>query len=187
MKEYLEGRGYRLPLDRLKEAGVPAIVLIDDDGYHHFVVVKGAGPQEVLLSDPAKGLRMMDRRDFEKQWNGILFVIRNRQEAAAGAFNSRDEWALVPPVSLSEVIQRRGVAPFTLLLPPSHDLQGEGKVMLPKLRTQLVRGMALALLAAALPVYGESSDQSQGPPDDPRHRGAEPPVPRRGRFGFRCR
>lgn len=127
MKEYLEEHGYRadgyrLPLQRLKEAGVPAIVLIDDRGYHHFVVVKGVGPREVLLGDPAKGLRVMELGEFEKAWNGILFVIRNRQEEAAGAFNSREEWAMMPKVPLAELTRRPGVAPFTLLLLPPHDL-----------------------------------------------------------------
>ena len=46
MRRYLrsvgyEADGFELPLDKLLEEGVPAIVLLNDRGYRHFVVVKG--------------------------------------------------------------------------------------------------------------------------------------------------
>src|SRR5690348_6832012 len=46
IKRYLDSRGYQsngyeVPLDKLMENAVPAIMLISDRGYNHFVVVKG--------------------------------------------------------------------------------------------------------------------------------------------------
>ena len=69
MKTFLEGRGYeangfRVPLDRLSEAGIPGIVLINLRGYLHFVVVKDVTDTEVLVGDPAIGLNRYDRETF---------------------------------------------------------------------------------------------------------------------------
>ena len=59
MKRYLaahgfEADGFEQPLDKLDEARVPAIVLINENGYHHFVVVKGVQADRVLIGDPAR-------------------------------------------------------------------------------------------------------------------------------------
>jgi hypothetical protein len=57
MKRFLESRGfladgYELPLSKLEEAQIPAIVLIVENGYHHFVVIKGIKGDRVLIGDP---------------------------------------------------------------------------------------------------------------------------------------
>ncbi len=44
-----------MPLEKLDNEGVPAIVLINERGYHHFVVVKGYKNGRVLVGDPARG------------------------------------------------------------------------------------------------------------------------------------
>src|SRR5690606_15568794 len=59
MRRYLESQGFtadgfELPLDKLLEEGLPAIVLLNDRGYRHFVVVKGLRDGRVLLGDPAR-------------------------------------------------------------------------------------------------------------------------------------
>ena len=88
MRRYLESLGFaadgfELPLDELEEEGLPAIVLLNDRGYRHFVVVKGVRDGRVLLGDPARGTRAMSRERFEALWdNGVLFVIHNRRELA---------------------------------------------------------------------------------------------------------
>src|SRR5450759_267367 len=46
LKDYLarhnlQSGGFRAPLEKLAQVGVPAIVLIDHGGYRHFVVVRG--------------------------------------------------------------------------------------------------------------------------------------------------
>ena len=127
LKNYLESRGYRadgfrVPLERLGEARVPAIALIDDQGYRHFVVVKGFTRQRVLIGDPARGLKTMPRGEFEKKWNGILFLIHSLVEVGQAHFNQAPEWGRVPPAPLETALLQRSVAPLTLLLPPFHDL-----------------------------------------------------------------
>jgi len=127
LKNYLESRGYRadgfrVPLERLSEARVPAIALIDDQGYRHFVVVKGLTRQRVLIGDPARGLKTMPRGEFEKKWNGILFLIHSLVEVGQAHFNQAPEWGRVPPAPLETALLQRSVAPLTLLLPPFHDL-----------------------------------------------------------------
>lgn len=127
LKNYLESRGYRadgfhVPLERLGEARVPAIALVDDQGYRHFVVVKGLTRQRVLIGDPARGLKTLPRAEFERMWNGILFLIHSRVEVGQAHFNQAPEWGRVPPAPLETALLQRSVAPLTLSLLPFHDL-----------------------------------------------------------------
>lgn len=100
MKRFLESRGfqadgYELPLSKLEEAQIPAIVLIVENGYHHFVVVKGVKGNRVLIGDPARGTRALEREHFEKIWDSsLLFVIHNRTEQAR--FNVASDWRVAP-------------------------------------------------------------------------------------------
>ncbi|HEX7801577.1 MAG TPA: C39 family peptidase [Pseudoxanthomonas sp.] len=113
MRRYLQSRGFEadgfeLPLDKLSEEGVPAIVLLNDRGYRHFVVVKGLRNGRVLLGDPARGTRAMPRARFEALWdNRVLFVIHNRREIAR--FNNPRDWRTAPPAPLDMGIQREGL------------------------------------------------------------------------------
>lgn len=100
MKRFLESRGfladgYELPLAKLVETGVPAIVLVVENGYHHFVVVKGVRGDRVLIGDPALGTRALAREHFERIWDSnLLFVIHNRTERAR--FNQAADWQVAP-------------------------------------------------------------------------------------------
>ncbi|WP_432261547.1 C39 family peptidase [Cupriavidus sp. TMH.W2] len=100
MKRFLtalgyEADGFELPLSKLEETQVPAIVLIVENGYHHFVVVKGVKGDRVLVGDPARGTRAMSRAQFEKIWDSqLLFVIHNRTEMAR--FNLAADWRVAP-------------------------------------------------------------------------------------------
>ena len=88
MKRFLESRGfmadgYELPLSKLEETQIPAIVLVIENGYHHFVVVKGVRGSRVLIGDPATGTRAISREHFNAIWDSqLLFVIHNHEEAA---------------------------------------------------------------------------------------------------------
>ena len=118
MKRYLEAHGYdadgfQAPLDRLVEAGIPAIVLANEHGYNHFVVVKGVRGGRVLIGDPAGGTRSVVRTGFESAWvNGILFVIGNRQ--AAARFNADTDWHAAPRAPLPDGVDRGGLAGITM-------------------------------------------------------------------------
>ncbi len=101
MKRFLLSRGFEAdgfeqPLDKLAEERVPAIALITENGYHHFVVIKGLANGRVLVGDPASGTRVMPRSTFEANWkNRLLFVVYNRMDKAR--FNQAADWRAAPP------------------------------------------------------------------------------------------
>src|SRR5690606_41628857 len=88
IKQFLERRGFvangfEAPLEKLESARVPAIALLNERGYNHFVVIKGVRNGRVLIGDPSGGTRVLSRAAFERAWrNQILFVITNRTELA---------------------------------------------------------------------------------------------------------
>ena len=110
MQRFLKNRGFtangfQLPLDKLIEAKLPAIVLISDNGYHHFVVVKGAEDGRILLGDPSRGTRLMARERFESLWaNRILFVIH--ESPVKPGFNLAADWRNAPRAPLGEGASR---------------------------------------------------------------------------------
>jgi predicted double-glycine peptidase len=123
MKKFLESvgyeaDGYRATLDTLGAASVPAIALISIRSYRHFVVVKGVRGNEVLLGDPALGLRKMTRQEFEGVWeNGILFIIRNKAEVGGRNFNTMAEWSRIPRAPLGLALAEESLASVTISLP----------------------------------------------------------------------
>ena len=110
MKRFLHSRGFDAdgfvqPLDKLAEAGLPAIVLVAEKGYHHFVVIKGLRDGRILIGDPATGTRSMSRRNFESIWvNQLLFVIHNHQQSAV--FNDARDWRSAPTAPLTSAADR---------------------------------------------------------------------------------
>lgn len=113
MKNFLkangfEADGFELPLEKLGEQGLPAIVLLNDRGYRHFVVVKGLQDGRVLLGDPSRGTRAMPRQRFDALWdNRVLFVVHNRRSLAR--FNHPQDWRTAPPAPLASGVQRDGL------------------------------------------------------------------------------
>ena len=123
MKRYLDNAGYpangfRASLDKLAEVGIPAIVLLNLNGYMHFVVVKGVSQKEVLVGDPASGLRSLPRSQFESSWNGILFVINDPKDnmIARNSFNNQAVWQQRSLAPLGLALSRDSLATFSLLL-----------------------------------------------------------------------
>jgi predicted double-glycine peptidase len=123
MKGYLESigygaDGYQASLDTLEKAGVPAIALIDERGYRHFVVVKGVEGNEVLIGDPALGLKYMSRAVFESIWaNGVLFIIKNQPEVGKQYFNQDNEWQQLARAPLGKALAAESLAQLTVDLP----------------------------------------------------------------------
>ncbi|RJG22244.1 C39 family peptidase [Massilia cavernae] len=117
MQRFLSGRGYKadgfqLPLQKLADARLPAIVLVSEHGYHHFVVIKGVAGGRVLVGDPSSGTRMLTREAFEAIWsNRLLFVIHG---GAAPAFNSAADWRAAPLAPLDQGLGRGSLATMTL-------------------------------------------------------------------------
>jgi hypothetical protein len=118
IKEYLqangfEADGFQVPLEKLQQEHLPAIVLIDEKGYHHFVVIKGLRDKRVLIGDPARGTRTMPLSQFDALWkNHLVFVIHNRRSLAV--FNSPADWYVAPIAPLGLGIDRSGLGTLTL-------------------------------------------------------------------------
>lgn len=128
MKRYLAARGisadgYRVSIAQIGAARLPGIALIDFNGYKHFVVVKGVIGDDILLGDPSLGLRRENVATFQRQWNGVFFVLNGRNAVAMRHFNQGRDVALAPgfrfyeeaePLSLSGLELTR---PFVLPAP----------------------------------------------------------------------
>lgn len=106
IKNYLAAHGFAADgfvaeLDRLTVARVPAIALIREHGYYHFVVLKGMRDGRVLIGDPSTGSRALRENDFRQLWvNRILFVILSHQERAR--FNVAGDWRAAPAAPIAE-------------------------------------------------------------------------------------
>jgi len=127
IKLYLERRGYRadgfkIKLDQLITANIPAITIINNNGYLHFIIIKGLNEQEVLVGDPAVGIKVMPRDEFEAMWgNRILFLIHDKQDVAARHFQDQQEWALRVKAPLGSAVDRASLGQFNMLQPGRWD------------------------------------------------------------------
>ncbi|HYE35313.1 C39 family peptidase [Methylocaldum sp.] len=127
MKRYLERRGYKADgykfgLERLVQTKVPAITIINNKGYLHFVIIKGANSATVLLGDPAVGLKRVDLQTFREVWeNRILFLIRDKKNIAGNYFNNEKEWFLSPKAPLGMAVDNGSLASFNLMQPGRFD------------------------------------------------------------------
>lgn len=100
--------GFRQPIDKLVQARVPAIVLISEKGYNHFVVVKGAADGRILLGDPSSGTRAITREHFESIWpTRLLFVIHEAPNKPQ--FNLSADWRAAPRAPLGDAVSRTGI------------------------------------------------------------------------------
>lgn len=105
--------GFEQPLQKLVDTRLPAIVLISEKGYHHFVVIKGLRDGRILIGDPSSGTRAISRSNFESIWvNKLLFVIHNKQELVK--FNDAADWRVAPRAPLAIGINHDGLANVTL-------------------------------------------------------------------------
>lgn len=81
LKRYVESqgfraRGYRITLERLRLIRVPTIVMLDLDGYKHFVVLKRVVDDQVFLADPALGNQVLPLEQFMGAWGTrIVFAV----------------------------------------------------------------------------------------------------------------
>jgi predicted double-glycine peptidase len=117
----LRSDGYRVGLDKLAEVGVPAITLINTKGYSHFVVIKGMRGGDVLVGDPAMGLKAIPRAEFEPMWQGVVFVVHDDIDRGRETFNRPEEWAVRRKAPFGTALSRNGLATFSVMLPGLHE------------------------------------------------------------------
>jgi uncharacterized protein len=120
MKEYLQrgglpSGGFRAPLSTIAKVGVPGIVLINERGYNHFVVLTGIEDGRVLIADPAVGMRSESVGAFKNQWGGVFFAILNHAAEARASFNRGTNWALAPQAPIGPNSLTRFMLDFTQL------------------------------------------------------------------------
>ncbi|MGB5447225.1 MAG: C39 family peptidase [Psychromonas sp.] len=127
MKNYLSRRGYqsngfKISLDQLAAAQVPGITIINNKGYMHFVIIKGSNEREVLIGDPAIGIKVIDKEEFLKMWNNqIIFVIQDKKEIASNYYQNKTEWKLRVKAQLGLAVDRSSLGLFNLLQPSDID------------------------------------------------------------------
>lgn len=71
----MRGRGFKIGLEQLELARVPTIALLDMRGYKHFVVISKTTADKVYIADPALGNRIVDKKQFAGEWNGMVFAV----------------------------------------------------------------------------------------------------------------
>jgi predicted double-glycine peptidase len=135
MKRYLNDKGYRadgfrMTLAQLEAAQVPAITVVQNGPYKHFVVIKGVRSGKVLVGDPALGLKTYDAAEFEKMWNGVVFAIRGVAPQNV-AYNRESEWRPYANAPLNEQLSDATLSQMTRELPPLYQLTPA--VMMPEI------------------------------------------------------
>jgi uncharacterized protein len=120
----VQGDGYRLTLDQVEHAKTPGIALITVGRYKHFVVIKGLRDGRVLTGDPALGLKIYSRKDFEKLWNGVVFLIHDYR-GGPPVFNRVGEWTPWAYAPVGGAVDRDltsslfiGLSPINQITPP---------------------------------------------------------------------
>ncbi|CAG7855878.1 hypothetical protein MCAMS1_00172 [biofilm metagenome] len=122
MKHYLVARGYHADgfitnLDKVRKVGLPVIVLINNGGYLHFVVIKGVDEDKVLIGDPATGARTISRIDFETMWNKLVFVVHEDKQFARSGFNTVSDWKVREKSPLGAAVSRESLGAFSIMAP----------------------------------------------------------------------
>jgi predicted double-glycine peptidase len=127
MKNYLARRGYqangfKINLEQLSSARIPAITIINNNGYMHFVIIKASNDTEVLVGDPAIGLKTIKKDKFTEMWGErILFVIQDRKEIAVNHYNNDLDWDHQVRADLGLAIDHASLGLFNVLQPSSVD------------------------------------------------------------------
>lgn len=129
MRNYLQSIGYRaegfkLRPEQLIEVKRPVIVLLDLDGFKHFVVVKGQTKDEVLVGDSVLGITKYSNEDFAKHWNGVALAIVDGPIERRPAYNlARDwnPWSVAPTDQVADT----AIGDLTTHLPPLYQLSPE--------------------------------------------------------------
>ncbi|KMV31389.1 C39 family peptidase [Photobacterium swingsii] len=126
MKKYinsigLEANGYKLPLEKIKKLGIPAITIINFDGYMHFVVIKGINTKQVILGDPSRGTIVMDIKEFEEYYKGLVLLVKSHIDVARNGFIKKENYSVYAASPTAEAVSRDSLATFSITLPGAND------------------------------------------------------------------
>lgn len=103
----MEAKGFRKPLNDLKELSPPYIVFWN---FNHFLVVEGLTQQWAYLNDPAVGRRRVSLAEFDKSYTGVVLVIQPGPDFQRGG-----QKRSLPLALYSRLHHSRGTILFCLL------------------------------------------------------------------------
>lgn len=126
MKSYLKRRGlqadgFKMDMDTFAKVGLPAITLIETNGYRHFVVLKGVNDNEVLVGDPALGVKIYKRAELEAIWMGIVFFVRDNVKVGKLHFDEQRDWRVRQKAPFGTALARDSLGMFTVMLPAANE------------------------------------------------------------------
>ncbi|MGR5145415.1 C39 family peptidase [Photobacterium alginatilyticum] len=126
MKNYLvsiglDANGYNIPLDKFSKIRIPAITIVNFDGYMHFVVIKGMNSNQVILGDPSRGTVVMPIDDFKTYYKGSVLLVKNQAAKGRESFITAENYNVYAPSPSSEAIARDSLATFSITLPGAND------------------------------------------------------------------
>lgn len=102
LKQFAEANGFvsggfkLTGVEQLATLKVPAISLVNNRGYAHFVVIKGIDDKNVFIADPAFGNRRRTLEAFAEEWNQVILILVD----PSGQFGN-EEFLSDPTIQLS--------------------------------------------------------------------------------------
>lgn len=74
-KNGFDAKGYKAPLEELKNIKLPAIVHTKIENVNHYIVLYEIKNKYYIIADPATELKKIKEEEFEKIYNGIVITI----------------------------------------------------------------------------------------------------------------
>jgi NHLM bacteriocin system ABC transporter peptidase/ATP-binding protein len=99
----LEAKGFKMPLERLKEAHLPCIVFWN---FNHFLVVERFGKTQVEINDPASGRRKVSNAEFNQCYTGVALIFQPAEQFQPGG----KKLAMLPALLTRLRYSRRAIA-----------------------------------------------------------------------------
>jgi len=126
MKKYLnsiglQADGYKIPLEKFRKLRIPAITIINFDGYMHFVVIKGINSKQVILGDPSRGTLVMPIEEFKPYYKDAVLLVKSRTKLGRESFITAENYNIYTSSPTSEAIARDSLATYSITLPGAND------------------------------------------------------------------
>jgi uncharacterized protein len=127
MKNYLQSiglhsEGFRLSIADMAKAKRPVIVLLDLNGFKHFVVVKGVQNKTIVVGDSIRGLTQFSAEEFQKSWNGIALAIVDDKGTERPGYNLLRDWASWSTAPVGDNALVATIGDLTTFLPPTYQI-----------------------------------------------------------------
>ena len=153
----LEAKGFKQPLENLKDFSPPYIVFWN---FNHFLVVEGFSENRVYLNDPAAGRRSISLEEFDQAYTGVILLMEPGPEFEKGGKeknivsalssrlqSSRGAIILCLIAGLLLTIPRLAVPAFTQIFIDDILLEGRQEWLRPLLMAMLFAAVIQGFLA----------------------------------------